>query len=437
MLSVSTATEGVFLLENGISVYGGDTFHDQPIFLHLYRFLLSPGVKIYLNIFFISLEVVTAFILVLAAYIQLLDMTEWESPRLGKLAKQDSIEVGMPSSRLLDFAVKVGIIYLLCPCSILSSVGRSTSIIDNFLVSLLLLTATLNFRVLSCLVASFVVYHSLHAITLIIPVFMIIEQQRHLKSKADSSKRVRKSQPWLQPSLLDYSSKSVCLSLICSFSLFCLFLGGLIFMSYYIMDYDWSFIENTFLFSLTVPDLTPNIGLFWYFFTEMFEHFRNFFLCVFQINSVLYAIPLGMSLQRNPYFLFFINLILLCILKPYPSLSDIALYLSLIPQYHHLMKYTKQGLIIFSTMVTCSVLMPILWHLWIMHHSANSNFYFGVTLAMNTAQILLVADLLFSFTKREYYLNHGIPRDENHQPKKLELVYDEFNNEVTDKTKTE
>ena len=36
---------------------------------------------------------------------------------------------------------------------------------------------------------------------------------------------------------------------------------------------------------LTLPDLTPNTGLWWYFFTEMFDHFRPFFLVVFSVSS--------------------------------------------------------------------------------------------------------------------------------------------------------
>ena len=48
---------------------------------------------------------------------------------------------------------------------------------------------------------------------------------------------------------------------------------------------------------LTVPDLTPNVGLFWYFFTEAFEHFRVFFLCVFQINAFLYVLPLSVRFR--------------------------------------------------------------------------------------------------------------------------------------------
>lgn len=36
----------------------------------------------------------------------------------------------------------------------------------------------------------------------------------------------------------------------------------------------------------TLPDLTPNTGLWWYFFTEMFDHFRPFFLMVFSVSHL-------------------------------------------------------------------------------------------------------------------------------------------------------
>ena len=44
--------------------------------------------------------------------------------------------------------------------------------------------------------------------------------------------------------------------------------------------------------SLRVPELTPNMGLFWYLFLEMFDHFREFFILVFQLNAFFYIIPL-------------------------------------------------------------------------------------------------------------------------------------------------
>lgn len=43
--------------------------------------------------------------------------------------------------------------------------------------------------------------------------------------------------------------------------------------------------------SLTISDLKPNIGLAWYFFIEMFDHFRAFFLVVFALHPLLYVAP--------------------------------------------------------------------------------------------------------------------------------------------------
>lgn len=36
---------------------------------------------------------------------------------------------------------------------------------------------------------------------------------------------------------------------------------------------------------LGVSDLTPNVGMWWYFFTEMFDHFRPFFVGVFYVGE--------------------------------------------------------------------------------------------------------------------------------------------------------
>jgi hypothetical protein len=40
--------------------------------------------------------------------------------------------------------------------------------------------------------------------------------------------------------------------------------------------------------SLLLTDLSPNVGLWWYLFTEMFDHFRPFFLSMFSVSSPFY-----------------------------------------------------------------------------------------------------------------------------------------------------
>lgn len=47
----------------------------------------------------------------------------------------------------------------------------------------------------------------------------------------------------------------------------------------------------------------------------------------------------------------------------------------------------KSTLVISCTIVTTSVLAPILWYLWIILGTANANFYFGITIGYNVAQV--------------------------------------------------
>lgn len=37
--------------------------------------------------------------------------------------------------------------------------------------------------------------------------------------------------------------------------------------------------------------------------------------------------------------------------------------------------------------VSCIVLMPVMWHMWIISGSGNANFYFAATLIYNLAQV--------------------------------------------------
>ena len=55
---------------------------------------------------------------------------------------------------------------------------------------------------------------------------------------------------------------------------------------------------------LTISDLTPNVGLSWYFFTEMFDHFRTFFTGVFQVRllPLLLSFPAPLQKLTRPSF---------------------------------------------------------------------------------------------------------------------------------------
>lgn len=59
--------------------------------------------------------------------------------------------------------------------------------------------------------------------------------------------------------------------------------------------------------SLMLPDLTPNPGLWWYFFTEMFDHFRPFFLMVFSVRlRIRYILCLAKSYLWQVHLLIYV-----------------------------------------------------------------------------------------------------------------------------------
>ncbi|PNX57086.1 phosphatidylinositol glycan anchor biosynthesis class U, partial [Trifolium pratense] len=76
---------------------------------------------------------------------------------------------------------------------------------------------------------------------------------------------------------------------------------------------------RTYGFILTIQDLSPNIGVFWYFFAEVFDFFRSFFLIVFHGNILLMIVPLALRLNHRPCFLAFVYIVLSSMLKSYPS----------------------------------------------------------------------------------------------------------------------
>ena len=105
----------------------------------------------------------------------------------------------------------------------------------------------------------------------------------------------------------------------------------------FLLTGSWKFISSTYGVHLLLPDLTPNVGLWWYFFIEIFDSFREFFISVFWLHLSAYVGGLCVRLRAQPLFVITTLLGLCAIFKPYPSISDTALYLSLLPCYRHIL----------------------------------------------------------------------------------------------------
>uniref|UniRef100_A0A8C5U5I1 Phosphatidylinositol glycan anchor biosynthesis class U n=1 Tax=Malurus cyaneus samueli TaxID=2593467 RepID=A0A8C5U5I1_9PASS len=356
--------EGLALLDLGVSPYSGAIFHETPLIIYLFHFLIE--------------------------YAELVFMVSFKKQKLlielDKYAP-DVAELIQTPMEMHYIPLKVALFYLLNPYTVMSCVAKSTCAINNSVIAFFILATIKGSAFLSAVFLALATYQSLYPLTLFAPALLYLLQRQFIPIKLKSKSF------WLYT--MQYASLYLCSLVV------------IICLSFFLLN-SWDFIPSVYGFILSVPDLTPNIGLFWYFFAEMFEHFSLFFICVFQINVFFYTIPLAIKLKEHPVFFMFVQLAIISIFKSYPTVGDVALYMAFLPVWSHLYRFLRNIFILSCVLIFCSFLFPVLWHLWIYAGSANSNFYYAITLTFNIGQILLISDYFYAFLRREYYLTHGL-----------------------------
>lgn len=176
---------------------------------------------------------------------------------------------------------------------------------------------------------------------------------------------------------------------------------ALLYMSFQITG-SWEFISSTYGVQLLLPDLTPNVGLWWYFFIEMFDSFRAFFLGVFWLHLSSYVGGLTIRLRTQPLFVITTLLGTFAIFKPYPSISDTSLFLAMLPLYRHVFPLMRYTFLASSTVLYATCLGPAFYYLWIYAGSGNANFFYAITLVWSLGLSIMVADALYAVLRDEW-----------------------------------
>ncbi|KAH8263528.1 hypothetical protein KR044_010229 [Drosophila immigrans] len=366
--------EGVFLLQQGIDPYRGDLVHETPLVLTAFSSILV-NYAAFIPLLYIFCDLCTAALLYSTSrsfVTQKLKQQRVESKDYDK----DSTELQYSEQDRYDIAKMVLVAYLFNPLTVMSCIGLTSTVLSNLLLASFL-CALMRRQLLICLVLlAFETVRSLYPVVLIAPLLLIFARR----------------------------SASLGIAIFLVFVSFCLAFAG---ANFWVMS-SWNFLDGTLGFIFYFRDLQPNIGLFWYFFTEMFEHFRTMFLITFQLNAtVLYLVPLSIKLRKEPLLLATVLVALMAVFRAYPSLGDVGFYLALMPLWRRCWKFMAHGFVVFTFFLVTLSMMGSLWHLWIYAGSANANFYFGATLAFCTGQIFLITDLLFAHVKREFCLYNG------------------------------
>lgn len=363
------ALEGIYLWDSGLDPYKSDRIHEYPISLQFYKILLS---FFKIDYAFAATDVLTAILLQRAVY-----------NHLTLVSNEDKSKARVKGLWVL-------LIHLLSPINILSCASLSTAIFTNFLIAVIYCTLPIKpFRALTCVLCAFLACNNIHLGTLAIPIFLCMEYSSHIsqqKKQNISSRTNPNDRPY-------YSNDGFFSSLSTSTIIFLASVLTLISTSYLLMSNSWTFLKSTYLFVLKIQDPTPNIGMFWYFITDMFDQFVDFFAWIMQINSFIHVVPISIYLRDHPLYALYMVLITSTIFQPYPSLCNAGLILSLLPQWSELLEHMRYGIIASCTLVASLSFCLVFWHLWIVIGTANANFYFGATLAFNVGLLIFMWDL--------------------------------------------
>ncbi|KAL6547948.1 hypothetical protein OROHE_009653 [Orobanche hederae] len=300
--SLRRLAEGYWLKKLSVSPYSGSMYHGSPLLLSFLGPLIGKKIRgqpqHLLCSYFISAVLIRAIGFILRT-------------SHGHNLKLLGLDNLFKNLEILPSGDIAALVYLWNPFTIVSSIGFNTSPVENLFVILSLYGASAG--------VIFLLGYGPDAPPRKLFVQNVVQgEAEHVELKSLASKPIK-----------TFSRQRVILFVLWAF----------IWISYVLILCAISMREygglgemftRTYGFIFSVEDLSPNIGVLWYFFAEVFAFFRNFFLIVFHVNILFVILPLAIRLNHRPCFLVFVYMAISSMLKSYPSVGDSALYLSLL-----------------------------------------------------------------------------------------------------------
>ncbi|CAK7226960.1 hypothetical protein SCUCBS95973_006374 [Sporothrix curviconia] len=357
--------EGLFLYNHNVSPYDGGVYHQAPLLLPLFSLLPPSSLPVFTYLLYIAVDLLSAHALVQIA----------DSGEAGASAKFVS-----PRHEKRWSGFVIAAVYLFNPFTIATCIGRSTNVFSTCAILYAISKAIAGAPLGAMVSLSFAAYLSMYPLLLLPPLILLGFDRRRSLAKPTS--------------LLVFSAKTVLFAAVCLLAL----LG----MSFVLTGGSWEFLRSTYGVQLTLSDLTPNVGLWWYFFIEMFDPFRAFFVAVFWLHLSSYVGGLSIRIRRQPLVVLTLLTGIFAIFKPYPSIGDTSLFLGLVPLFRHVFPLMRYTFVVAATIMYATFLGPAFYHLWIYAGSGNANFFYAITLVWSLGQSLLVSDLAFAVLRDEW-----------------------------------
>jgi len=390
--------EGLFFLRNGISPYAGDTCHHPPLVLIFLQQLDQMSHWAHF-IFLICIDVVTALLLrKLAVYYQEARQqagSPWADASQALLAKEElpEIQVAQGIEDVISPAF-VGLFYLLNPLTVASCVALSLQNLQHLFFTLAIVCAAAGRGGLSAAGVALALYVCpFTPVLLVLPCACLAHRQRQ-PVRSDELKASSQYAALAKGKTVNYGFLFYCVTFaIVVLALFACLLGA----SAACMGGELQFLEASFLSVLSIRDLTPNTGFFWYFFIEVFQRYYMLFVFAFHAHLLFYSVPLHLRLggyaPTGPFIHCSAALGMIALFKPYPTASDYALMVSaMLIQAELIRECQRHFAFLLSGLMFGLSMVPTMVAVWLGRNAGNANYLYNMTLVVNVFGTLTLSE---------------------------------------------
>ena len=173
----------------------------------------------------------------------------------------------------------------------------------------------------------------------------------------------------------------------------------------------WQSALSALTFLTTSVDLTPNLGLFWYLHTELFDRFRPFFTAALSLLPAALIAPLALAapFTARPHVAAALACCVHAALQQQSVAASLALHLTLLVLCACLLRRSVRRLYAPALLLCVTlVLSELMWFLWIGPGSGNANFYYFQSLLASLAFVVLTTELVKAARREHAALNTAV-----------------------------
>lgn len=400
--------EGLFLLHQSISPYAGDTCHYPPLLL-LFLERLDQVSPLAVFSFLVLLDLATALLLRQLAVLYRVARRAAGAGWAEASRKMESTPAVAEDIEEVLSPAFVGLFYLLNPLTIASCVALSIQNLQHFMFTLAIVAAAAGRGGFSAIAVALSLYVCPFTSILLLSPCAALAWQQSRKAREQSGDP--EYLPSWQQKLVNCGFIAYCVIFTAmTLGLFACLLGA----SAASMGGELQFFEACFVSVMAVRDLTPNTGLFWYMFTEVFQRYYQLFIFAFHAHILFYSVPLHLRLgcygPTGPFIHCGAALGMISLFRPYPTASDYGLMLSAMLVQAELIKESQEyfAFLLSGVMFGLSMV-PTMVAVWLGRNAGNANYLYNMTLVVNVFGSLTLSQWVragMRLRKRQHQLSY-------------------------------